>query len=147
MWFRFESIDEKHNLVGQSGKSYSGFVVSGVKLGYQDSPDQPYQKVLFPNQACTVIERGITRPGVSVVQFFQKAAKPGDVFDIKSEREGKFWKWISIAKREDNNPTYEPLTDEQVNQYKMAQAAQAPMNVGTIRQQTSAPALPSYFNE
>lgn len=147
MWFRFESIDEKHDLIGQSGKPYSGFVVSGVKLGYQDTPDQPYQKVLFSNQACTIIEHGITRPGMSIVQFFQKAAKPGDVFDIKSEREGKFWKWISISKREDNNPTYEPLTDEQVNQYKMAQAAQAPMNVNNIRPQSAAPALPSYFTE
>lgn len=126
MWFKFENIEEKHDLVGQSGKKYSGFVVTGMKKGFQGEPDTPYQKTLFSNQAITVIERGITRPGQSVVQFFQKAAQPGDMFDIKSEREGKFWRWISIAKLEDNNPTYEPLTDEQVKAYEMVQAASRP---------------------
>lgn len=126
MWLKFDSIDYRENLEGQSGKKYSAWVVSGTKKGFKGEPDQPYTKVLFENQTITVIERGITRPGQSVVQFFQKAAKPGDVFDIKSERDGKFWKWITITKLEDNNPTYTPLTDEEVQRIQAQQAMSRP---------------------
>lgn len=140
MWFVFDNIEHRNDLQGQSGKKYSGYVVTGTKRGYDGAPDVPYQKILFENQSCTVIERGIPRPGVSIVQFFQKGVKPGDLLVIKNERDGRFWKWDTITKRDESIPTYEPLTEEEIQNYSKS---------GSSTQPAAAPAakLPSFLSD
>lgn len=139
MWFVFDNIEHRTDLQGQSGKTYSGYVVTGTKRGFDGAPDAPYQKVLFENQSCTIVERGIPRPGMSIVQFFQKGVKPGELLVIKSEREGRFWRWSTITKRDEVIPTYEPLTDADVQNYKQ--------NNPTVNVTAPAAKLPSFLSE
>lgn len=143
MWFVFDNIEHRNDLKGQSGRTYSAYVVTGTRRGFNGDPDMPYQKVLFPNQSCTIIERGIPRPGMSIVQFFEKAVTPGETLSIKSERDGKFWKWDTISKMEETLPTYEPLTEEEIQKYRQSQANAAPAN------NTAVPAakLPSFLSD
>ena len=83
MWFVFDNIEHRNDLKGQSGRIYSAYVVTGTRRGFNGDPDMPYQKVLFPNQSCTIIEHGIPRPGMSIVQFFEKAVTPGETLPLR----------------------------------------------------------------
>lgn len=125
MWFTFEKIEERKGLVGKSGKPYDAWVVSGTKRGFQDSPDSPYEKTIFDNNVVTVVEKGVTRRGQSLLQFFQKAVKPGDTLSITSERDGKFWRWAKIENIAKSVPTYEPLSDEEAEKLRNIQSAKA----------------------
>ena len=121
MWLVFEGIEEKKDMVSRQGKKFDGWVIHGTKKGFQDSPDEPYTKTIFDNQSITVVEKGVVRRGQSLLQFLQKAVKPGDTLSITSERDGKFWRWTKIENRSVANPSYEPLTDEQAEQLRSAQ--------------------------
>lgn len=113
MYLIFDKLEEKKNQIGRSGKPFDCFIVHGKRKGFQDAPDTPYTKTIFDTSTVTVVEKGINRPGCSLLQYFQKAVKPGDVLKIVSERDGKFWRWASITKWGEGRtlPTYEPLDD------------------------------------
>ena len=122
MWLEFEKLEEKKGMVGRSGKKFDGWVLHGTKKGFQEDPDAPYTKTIFDNQVITVVEKGVTRRNQSLLQYLQKAVKPGDTLKITSERDGKFWRWSKIENRSSEQPTYEPLTDEQADYLRTAQA-------------------------
>lgn len=121
MWLVFEGIEEKKDMVSRQGKKFDGWVIHGTKKGFQETPDEPYTKTIFDNQSITVVEKGVVRRGQSLLQFLQKAVKPGDTLSIQSERDGKFWRWTKIENRSQENPSYEPLTDEQADLLRSAQ--------------------------
>ena len=121
MWLVFEGIEEKKDMVSRQGKKFDGWVIHGTKRGFQETPDEPYTKTIFDNQSITVVEKGVVRRGQSLLQFLQKAVKPGDTLSIQSERDGKFWRWTKIENRSQENPSYEPLTDEQADMLRSAQ--------------------------
>lgn len=121
MWLVFEGIEEKKDMVSRQGKKFDGWVIHGTKKGFQETPDEPYTKTIFDNQSITVVEKGVVRRGQSLLQFLQKAVKPGDTLSIQSERDGKFWRWTKIENRSQENPSYEPLTDEQADMLRSAQ--------------------------
>ena len=121
MWLVFEGIEEKKDMVSRQGKKFDGWVIHGTKKGFQETPDEPYTKTIFDNQSITVVEKGVVRRGQSLLQFLQKAVKPGDTLSIRSERDGKFWRWTKIENRSQENPSYEPLTDEQADLLRSAQ--------------------------
>ena len=117
MWFIFDSIEHRTDLVARSGNTFSAYVLKGQRKGYDKEPDTPYEKKLFETSSCTVIEDGIERPNCSTVQFFQKACVPGDIVIIKFvRRNGSMWDISTVEKlsnSKSNIPTYEPLTEEQ----------------------------------
>lgn len=116
MWFIFDSIELKHDLVSRAGRTFTGYVLKGERKGYDKDPNTPYEKILFENTATTVIEKGIERPNCSIVQFFQKACSPGDIVIMKFVRRGgNMWDITSVEKLGESRdlPTYEPLTEEQ----------------------------------
>lgn len=116
MWFIFDSIELKHDLVSRAGRTFTGYVLKGERKGYDKDPNTPYEKILFENTATTVIEKGIERPNCSIVQFFQKACSPGDIVIMKFVRRGgNMWDIASVEKLGESRdlPTYEPLTEEQ----------------------------------
>ena len=116
MWVIYQGIEERKNMVSQAGNKFDCFVLQGIKKGYNGEPDKPYEKILFPNTTITVIERGLLRNGMSLLQFLQKACKPGDLLIVKSERDRNgTWRWTQIEKKDDSMPTYEPLSDEDFN--------------------------------
>ena len=113
MWVIYQGVEERKNMVSNAGNKFDCFVLHGIKKGYQGEPDKPYEKILFPSTAITVVERGLLRNGMSLLQFLQKACQPGDLLDVKSERDRNgTWRWTQIEKKGDNIPTYEPLSDE-----------------------------------
>ena len=110
----FESIEEKKDMVSREGKRYDCWHLKGKKRGFEGAPDLPYSRTIFPTDTITVIEQGITRPGCSLLQFLQKACNPGDSLTVKSEKDGKYWRWASITKFIPGGrplPTYEPLPE------------------------------------
>lgn len=116
MWFIFDSIELKNDLVSRAGRPFTGYVLKGERKGFNKEPNTPYEKILFDNTATTVIEKGIERPNCSIVQFFQKACSPGDIVIIKFVRRGgNMWDIASVEKLGERQdlPTYEPLTEEQ----------------------------------
>jgi len=92
-------------------------VMKGIKKGYDNAPDEPYEKVFFDNSATTVIEKGVARPGISIVQFLQKACKPGDTICIKNVRKQGRWELESIENKTTSKGgfavDYEPLSNEE----------------------------------
>lgn len=117
MWLIFNELEERKGMMSKAGKPFDAFIVKGMKKGFNDEPDTPYEKVIFDTSTVAVTEKGIYRDNLSLLQYFQKQAKPGDSFFIKSERDGKFWRWAHIEKVGDRapKPTYEPLTDADVS--------------------------------
>ena len=114
MILRFDSVEQVTDRISRGGKRYDCWVVKGLKKGFDGAPDVPYEKTIFETDTITVFEQGVTRPGCSLLQYLQKACKQGDSLTVKSERDGKFWRWTSISKYERQGdgrklPTYEPL--------------------------------------
>lgn len=113
MWVEFDKIEFQDNLRSRSGSEYSAWVATGTKQAYKDVPAAPWRKVFFENQATTVVERGMPRPGCSIVQFLKKGVSKGDILVIKSERDGPtFWRIVSMENKSRNMPSYEPLPEE-----------------------------------
>lgn len=117
-WVKFEGIEFNEKCVGRSGKPFSAYVVTGTKMGSEDfgTKDEPFKKYFFENSAVTVIEKGIERPGMSAVQFFQKACNPGDTIIFKNVRRNGKWDLVSIENRAMTNSAsdYEPLSDDEL---------------------------------
>ena len=113
MWIIYQGVEERKGVLSQSGKPYDCWVMSGIKKGFgQNDEDKPYEKVLFDSTAITVIEKGLNRNGMSLLQFLQKACKPGDLLVVKSERDRNgIWRWTQIENKTVDLPTYEPLPD------------------------------------
>ena len=90
MWLDFESIEHRSDLESRKGSKYSAWVLSANKRGYKDEPDAPYSKIIFDNIYADVVDRrGNTN--MAVYEFFQ-ACEPGDLVDMKQERDGDNWK-------------------------------------------------------
>jgi hypothetical protein len=116
-WITFKSIEFKDDLVSKAGAPYSAYVLKAVKRGFEGEEDAPYEKILFEGRPVTVIEEGVARPGISVVQFFQKACKPGDLVIMRNVRKGKNWELDSVelgGKGRSKAADYVPLTKEQI---------------------------------
>lgn len=123
MWLIFDSIEFNPNLVSRTGTKYGAWVLKGKRKGYNGEEDSPYEKKFFDNQATTIIEHGIPRPNCSIVQFFQKGVVPGDVVKIKFVRNGQRWDVESMEPLAKTAPTYEPLTESEVEKLKASQVA------------------------
>ena len=121
-WITFESIEKKDDLVSKAGNKYSAWVLRGTKRGYKADPDTQYEKILFENRAVTVIEKGIERPGISIVQFFLNGCKPGDLVILKSVQKNGRWEIESVENRAYTNAAadYEPLDAAEINAMKAA---------------------------
>lgn len=125
MWVKFDNIKFVEGMQSKNGTTYSGWVASGIKKGYGEEPDSEWQKTFFDNSTCTIIEKGILRPGLSIVQFLQRGVKPGDTVEIKSEKDGRFWRIVSMENISNRVAEYTPLTDEQIAQAQVSSAALA----------------------
>lgn len=140
MWVKFEDIKFVEGMMSKDGKSYSGWVASGIKKGYGEEPDKEWQKTFFDNSTCTIIEKGILRPGLSIVQFLQRGVKPGDTVEIKSEKDGRFWRIVSMENISNRVAEYTPLTDEQIAHAQVSSAALAqPAAPASTEQYTAVP--------
>lgn len=123
MWLTFNSIEYKSNLISaKTGKEYSAYIVKGMKQKYPaGTGEEPWERTFFDTSTATIIEQGINRPNKSIVQFFQKAVRPGDRVEIKSEKSGLFWEISSlenITNKGREVPTYEPLSPEELESIK-----------------------------
>lgn len=115
-WITFKEIEFKDDLVSKAGNPYAAYVLTGTKRGFAGDKDEPFEKILFEGQPVTVIEKGIRRPGISVVQFFQKACKPGDLVIMRSVRKGTRWELesVELGRNSSGAADYVPLTEEQI---------------------------------
>lgn len=122
MWVIYESM-EKKELTSKAGKPYVAWSFEGTKKGMKSKgePDTPYQRSFFDNQLVTVIEKGVVRPNVPVVQFIQKACKPGDQIELKFDRSGTMPVLTTVRNMSDDVPVYEPLSDEEATQLLASQ--------------------------
>lgn len=124
-WITFESIDFEEGRTSKTGKKYDCYVMRGTKKGFDGVADAPYEKIFFDNSATNIIEKGVVRPGVSIVQFLQKACNPGDVISLKNVRRGGKWELESIENKTTSRgggaADYEPLTNEELTMLRNAQ--------------------------
>lgn len=121
-WITFERLEYDPAMVSRTtGKTYAGYRLQGIKRGYGNMPDAPYEKVLFDNTTATVIEKGVKRPGMSVIEFIKKAVQPGDTIDMKQQRRGQFWEITTIENITNKTPTYEPLSDSEAERLRLSQ--------------------------
>lgn len=88
MWFKFESIEFKKGLKAKSGRLYDAWVLKGMKKGFDNEPDTPYEKTFFDNTTTSVIEKGVTRPNISIVSFFRDGCEPGDMIVLQYTKSG-----------------------------------------------------------
>ena len=92
MWLIFDSIEHRTDLESRKGTTYSGYVLSGLKKGYDTEPDEPYSKILFDGTIVTVIQ-GASKVQMDLVEFFQQCNKD-DLVVIKQEKAGaEKWNW------------------------------------------------------
>lgn len=140
MWIIYESCNLEEMVGKISGKKYTAYALRGMKKGFGDAPDTPYLKPVFENQACSVKEQGVWRDGISIVQYLNKACKPGELLELRFDRSGPPpFDILSIEKKvlgqtnPEDLPTYEPLTPEQAaamrtqqQQTEATQPVQAP---------------------
>lgn len=124
-WITFEELTYETDRVGKSGKKYDCYLMKGIKKGYDGTPDEPYEKVFFENSATTVIEKGVARPNISIVQFLQKGVNPGDMIAIKNVRKQGKWEIESIENKTASKGgfvvDYEPLSDAEAMQLQSQQ--------------------------
>lgn len=88
MWLKYEGIEFKKGLVGKSGRSYDAWILKGMKKGFDNEPDTPYEKTFFDNTTVTVEEKGVKRPGISIVSFFKNGCEPGDTIIMSYSKTG-----------------------------------------------------------
>lgn len=92
MWLIFDKIEFSDSLMSRKGTAYSGYVVTGMKKGFETDPDEPYSKIIFDN-TFTTVKQGDNSATMSLVEFF-KACQSGDLVVMKSERAGaEKWNW------------------------------------------------------
>jgi hypothetical protein len=118
-WITFESIEHEKDRVSKTGKKYDCYVLHGTKKGYNGAPDEAYEKIFFDNSATCIIEKGVSRPNISVVQFLQKGVNPGDMLVIKNTKRQGRWELDSIenltTSRGGSASDYAPITPEELN--------------------------------
>lgn len=88
MWLKFDSIEFKKGLTAKSGRKYDAWLLKGMKKGFNDEPDTPYEKTFFDNTTVSVIEKGVTRPGISIVSFLRNGCEPGDTLALQFSKQG-----------------------------------------------------------
>ena len=88
MWVKFDSIEFQKGLTAKSGRKYDAWVFKGMKKGFNDEPDTPYEKTFFDNTTTSVIEKGVTRPGIGIVSFLRNGCEPGDTLAIQFTKSG-----------------------------------------------------------
>lgn len=145
-WINFDKIQAETRKSKNTGNEYQCHVMYGIKRGVKGEPDAPYEKVLFANQPITVIEKGVRRPGQSIVKFLETANK-GDLIVIKNVRNPQNpnqWMMDSIENRSQNvELDYKPLSDEEADKLRaMQQPMQAPMMNAPMMPQM--PQMPMY---
>ena len=59
--------------------------------------DEPYSKIIFDNTQVKIIDRNGTAT-MMAHEFFQ-ACQPGDLVDMKNEKDGDFWKIASLENK------------------------------------------------
>lgn len=92
MWLTFGNIEFRDDLMSRKNTKYSGYVVTGVKKGFDGEPDEEYSKIIFEG-AFTTVKQGDNSVTMSLIEFF-KLCQPGDMIAIKSERAGQEkWNW------------------------------------------------------
>lgn len=129
MWVEFNSIESSDKITSRAGKTFPGWIAKGTKKGYDGAPDSPWEKIFFDNSDTTIIERGVARPGISIVSFLRDGCKAGDTLVIRNEREsnGKFWRITSIENISQKKPaTYKPLSDEEITALQLKQCGAEP---------------------
>lgn len=97
MWLVFEDIQYRTDLTSKKGDTYSGYVVTGTKKGWQDEPDSPYSKIIFENVMTNVVEDNDSVE-MALYEFFQ-SCKSGDLVVVNSVKDGKFWKIESVENK------------------------------------------------
>jgi hypothetical protein len=127
MWFVFDNLEFKRGLKSaRTGNSYDAWVLSGTKKGFKETPDEPYERKLFDNSAATIVEGGVERPGLSVVQFFQKGVQRGDTVKITFARRNNGWDIEKLENlRSSAAAPYEPITAEQAAMLRNSSSAPA----------------------
>lgn len=125
MWIKFESIEFKKGLKAKSGRLYDAWVFKGMKKGFENEPDTPYEKTFFDNTTTSVIEKGVTRPNISIVSFLQHGCEPGDMLVVQFAKSGprRNLDVESIRNLTKDNSTntaqkYVPLPDNDANDVK-----------------------------
>jgi len=88
MWIKFDSIEFKKGLTAKSGRKYDAWLMKGMKKGFNDEPDTPYEKTFFDNTTTSVVEKGVTRPGISIVSFLRNGCEPGDTLALSFSKSG-----------------------------------------------------------
>lgn len=126
MWLIFDSIELQSGLKSKrTGATYDAYVIKGEKKGFQDEPNTPYEKKVFPDSSATIIEQGIERPNLGIVPFFQKAVAKGDTVIIKFRRTAGGWDIESLENLHRKAPDYQPLSQEEIAAHSAAQQATA----------------------
>ena len=128
MWFKFGNIEER-TFESKDGKEYQAFELTGIKQGWQNNPDTEWSRKIFRNQATTVIENGVERPGISIVSFFQNAVEPGALIDVKQVKNGNFYDIVSvqdITNGASGPAEYTPMTTENAPSEESSGDLQAP---------------------
>lgn len=141
MWFVFDNLEFKRGLKSaRTGNSYDAWVLSGTKKGFKDTPDEPYERKLFDNTAATIVESGIERPGLSVVQFFQKGVQRGDTVKITFARRNNGWDIDKLENlRASAAAPYEPISAEQAAMLHNSLATPAPYEPAGSAQSSTPP--------
>lgn len=135
-WITFNSIELEKDRVSKTGKKYDCYVMRGTKKGFPPAEDEPYEKIFFDNSTAPILERGVLRPGISIVSFLQHGCKPGDMIKIKNVRRGATWEIESIENMTTSKggaaKEYTPMTDEEADE---AYAQQMPAMTDATRPQ------------
>lgn len=96
MWFIYESLTHRNDLESRKGDKYSAYVLEATKKVYKGD-DEPYSKIIFENTFVKIIDRkGETE---MVVNEFFDMCQPGDLIDMKSEKNGDFWNIVSLENK------------------------------------------------
>lgn len=99
MWVIFEEIEKNVSLTSMKGAKYTANIVRGMKKGYQEEEDTPYEKKVFDNTFTTVKDRR-GEVQMDIVEFFD-ACEEGDLIVIENEKPkgSQHWQIISLENK------------------------------------------------
>lgn len=131
MWLKYEGIEFKQGLVSKAGKRYDAWILKGQKKGFNDEPDTPYEKTFFDNTTTTVVEKGVNRPGISIVSFFKNGCDVGDTVIMTYTKQGPRRnldvETVRNLTKDGNRSTameYTPLSDDDADTVKFVKTNQ-----------------------
>jgi hypothetical protein len=81
-WIKITGITAERR-TGKNGKPYDCTLITGMKSGFKGAPDEAWKKYLFPWSDQLWIDKF-------------KAIGVGNTADVKSEKDGQFWKIVSV---------------------------------------------------